>query len=63
MVSETMGMTPEMISEETHLHINTVYALLKANKIPHIKLTRRYIISRSEFSKWLAGNPPAPTAK
>lgn len=63
MVNETMGMTPEMISKETHLHINTVYALLKANKIPHIKLTRRYIISRSEFSRWLAGTLPAPTAK
>jgi excisionase family DNA binding protein len=63
MFDYTMGMTPEMVSKEAHLHINTVYALLKANKIPHVKLARRYIISRSEFSKWLAGYPPPPTTK
>jgi excisionase family DNA binding protein len=52
----TMALTPEQIAAETTLHINTVYRLIKEGKLPHIKLARRYLISRVEFEKWLAGN-------
>lgn len=59
-----MALTPEMVSEQTHLHINTVYSLIKSGRIPHIKLSRRYLVSAKELEKWLAGNPPpsAPTS-
>jgi excisionase family DNA binding protein len=58
----TMSLTPEMVAAETHLHVNTVYRLLKTNKLPHIKLSRVYLISRVEFEKWLAGHSNGPPA-
>jgi excisionase family DNA binding protein len=51
----TMALTPEQASEQLHCHINTIYALLKNGRLPHIKLSRRYLISRIELEKWLAG--------
>jgi len=59
----TMGMTPEMVAAQAHKHINTIYRLLKENKLPHVKLSRSYLISRVEFEKWLAGQSnQAPSA-
>ena len=58
----TMALTPEMVAVETHLHVNTVYRLLKTNQIPHVKLSRVYLISRVEFEKWLAGQSNGPPA-
>jgi len=57
----TMALTPEQFAEETSLHINTIYKLLKKEGgLPHIKLARRYLISRIEAESWLRGNrPPA----
>ena len=62
--SLTMALTPEMVAAESHKHVNTIYGLLKENKLPHVKLGRSYLISRIEFEKWLAGqsNQP-PTAR
>jgi excisionase family DNA binding protein len=57
-----MALTPEQIAAETSLHVNTVYQLLKKGKLPHVKLSRRYLISRVEFEKWLAGNNRPPAA-
>ena len=59
----TMAMTPEQVAADTGLHINTIYRLIKEDKLPHIKLTRRYLISRIEYEKWLAGefNKPLNT--
>ena len=51
----TMAMTPEQVDADAGLHINTIYKLIRENKLPHIKLTRRYLISRTEYEKWLAG--------
>lgn len=51
----TMALTPEEVAAQTSLHVNTVYRLMKEGKLPHIKLARRYLISRVEFEKWLAG--------
>jgi excisionase family DNA binding protein len=60
----TMALTPEWISKDTHLHINTIYQLIKDGKLPHIKLGRRYLISRVEYEKWLSGqfNQPSGTS-
>jgi excisionase family DNA binding protein len=59
----SMALTPEQIAAETSLHVNTVYALLKKNEIPHVKLCRRYLVSRVEFEKWLAGQQLAKNEK
>jgi len=52
----TMALTPEQCAAETSLHVNTIYRLIKEGSLPHIKLARRYLISRVEFEKWLSGN-------
>jgi len=56
----TMALTPEQIAADTSLHINTIYQLIKDGKLPHIKLGRRYLISRAEYEKWLSGQPTQP---
>jgi excisionase family DNA binding protein len=58
----TMALTPEQIAAETSLHVNTIYRLMKEGKLQHIKLARRYLISRVEFEKWLAGQSTQPPA-
>ena len=58
----TMALTPEQIAADTSLHINTIYQLIKDGKLPHIKLGRRYLISRAEYEKWLSGQPTQPPA-
>lgn len=60
--SRTMALTPEMVAAEAHKHVNTIYGLLKENKLPHVKLGRSYLISRIEFEKWLAGQSNQPPA-
>lgn len=57
-MNERMGMSVEQVAEQTGLHPNTIYRLIKTGQLPHIKLCRKYIISRAEFEKWLAGNLP-----
>ena len=58
MINQSMAMTPEQIAAETSLHINTVYSYIKSGRIPHVKLSRRYLVSRVEFEKFLSGNQP-----
>jgi len=60
--NSTMALTPEWIAADTSLHINTIYQLIKDGKLPHIKLGRRYLISRIEYEKWLAGQSTQPPA-
>ena len=62
MENQSMAMTPEQIATETSLHINTIYTYIKSGKIPHIKLARRYLVSRTEFEKWLSGQSTPPAA-
>jgi excisionase family DNA binding protein len=62
MEQKSMAMTPASISADTGLHINTIYRLLKENKIPHVKLSRAYLISRAEYAKWLSGQSTRPPA-
>jgi len=57
----TMALTPEQIAAETSLHINTVYTYIKSGKIPSVKLSRRYLVSRAEFEKFLAGQSSQST--
>jgi len=47
-----MALTPEQIAAETSLHINTVYTYIKSGKIPSVKLSRRYLVSRAEFENF-----------
>ena len=56
----SMALTPEQIATDTSLHINTIYQLIKDGKLPHIKLGRRYLISRAEYEKWLSGQSTKP---
>ena len=62
MENKSMAMTPEQISVETNLHINTVYFYLKTGRIPNVKLARRYLVSRLQFENFLAGQSSQPPA-
>ena len=62
-VNLSMALTPEQIADETSLHVNTIYSLLKKGEIPHVKLSRRYLVSRIEFEKWLAGQQVSENEK
>lgn len=67
MVIQTNGMalTPEMVAAECHKSPATIYKLIKENRLPHVRLGRTYLISRTQFEKFLAGQsnntPAAPT--
>jgi len=52
---------PEDIAKATGLGLNLVYRLLRAGEIPHVKAGDRYLVSRGNFEKWLAGQSQVPT--
>lgn len=52
----TLALTPELAAKQLHCCVHTVYTLIKENRIPYVKLSRRYLISSAELAKWLAGN-------
>jgi excisionase family DNA binding protein len=58
-------MTPYDVANELHISLPLVYRQLRNGTIPHVKLGDKYLISRSSFEKWLAGNcaNPVPASK
>lgn len=46
---------PEDIAKETGLGLNLIYRLLRAGDISHVKAGDRYLVSRPNYEKWLAG--------
>jgi len=62
MDTKSMAMTPEEIALDSKIHINTIYFYLKNGVIPHVKLQRRYLVSRLEYEKWLSGQSTQPPA-
>jgi len=53
-------MTPYDVANELHISLPLVYRQLRNGTIPHVKLGDKYLISRSSFEKWLAGNCDNP---
>jgi excisionase family DNA binding protein len=52
---ENAVMTPCEVAKETHSSLRFIYKQMKLGNIPHIKLGDKYLISRSKFNQWLAG--------
>ena len=46
-------LTPQQIAQELQLNILTVYAYIRHNKLPAIRLGRTYRISRQDFNNFL----------
>lgn len=38
------------------ISLPTVYKMIRAGMIPHVKIGHRYIIPRGQFLSWLNGN-------
>lgn len=53
---ERLTMTVKECSAALSLSENTIYALLRAGKIPCIRLNRRLIIPRKRFERFLDGD-------
>jgi excisionase family DNA binding protein len=53
---EKLAYSPEETAQATGLHVNTIYTLLRSGKMPAIRLKRKFLISKVELEKWLAGN-------
>ncbi len=59
---EKMALSPEETAQVLGLHVNSVRALIHNGKLPAIKLGRKFLISRQELQKWLAGQSNQPPA-
>ena len=63
MGNDTLALTAAQASHELQISVNTLYRWVQDGKIPAIRVgTRKYLFSRRELEKLLAGNPPAPPA-
>jgi excisionase family DNA binding protein len=51
---------PEDIAQATGLGLNLIYRLLRANKICHVKAGDRYLVSLTNYERWLSGAGQAP---
>jgi len=53
MVIERMAFTVDEVAESLHLHPNTVYKLVIENKLSHVKIGRKILISKASIEAWL----------
>ncbi len=47
--------TPEEVARMLGLHLNSVYAMLKAGDIPAVRVGRKWLISKRRFDAWFDG--------
>ena len=47
-------MTPKEVAEYLHLHLATLYKLIKRGEIPSFKIGSDHRFMRDEIEKWLA---------
>jgi excisionase family DNA binding protein len=61
----TQGATysPDELARVLGVARNTVYANLRAGKIPHVKMGRRFVIPRAAVDAWFAAVGQQPTAR
>lgn len=55
---ENEMITVKEIAKYLRLSLPTVYRLINAGTIPHVKIGCRYIIPRDTFLSWVASNAP-----
>lgn len=55
---ENEMITVKEIAKYLRLSLPTVYRLVNAGTIPHVKIGCRYIIPRDAFLSWVASNAP-----
>jgi excisionase family DNA binding protein len=53
MESEKKVLTPIEVAKKLGCCRKTIYSMLKANEIPHVKIGDMYMIPVSAFEKWL----------
>ena len=62
MANETIALSTIEAARELRCHPNTLLRWVAEGKVPHIRLGRKLLFSRSEISKLVAGQfnqPPA----
>lgn len=55
-MSDDMFLTVPEVARILRMSDGNVYTMVKQNRIPNVKIGRRYVIPRKQFDKWLSGN-------
>lgn len=55
---ENEMITVKEVAKYLRLSLPTVYRLVNAGTIPHVKIGCRYIIPRTDFLSWVESNVP-----
>lgn len=53
MAVEKLAYSPQEVAEALGLSLNTVYSLLKSNKLKHLKLERRILVPKQALDELL----------
>ncbi len=57
---EKMAYSPIEAASATGLCLNTIYKLLRQNRLQSVRVNRKLLIPRTSISAFLAGQPPQP---
>lgn len=49
MIAEKLAMTPKEVADTLGLSLNTIYSLLRENKLPYVRWNRRILIPRKDL--------------
>lgn len=55
-MSDDMFLTVPEVAQILRMSDGNVYTMVKQNRIPNLKIGRRYVIPRKQFNLWLSGN-------
>ncbi|MGO9602130.1 MAG: helix-turn-helix domain-containing protein [Candidatus Binataceae bacterium] len=47
-------MTAKEVAEYLHVHLTTLYKLIRKDALPHFKIASEYRFNRQEIEKWMA---------
>jgi excisionase family DNA binding protein len=62
MTSDDQFLTTDQVLEYLHLNLKTVYRLIKAGKLPAVRVGRQWRFKKRDLDAWLGGAPSAPVA-
>jgi excisionase family DNA binding protein len=61
-VKTKLTFSPDELITELGLGRTSVYNLLRTGELRHVRVGRRIIVPAAEVERFLAGEPPDPTA-
>jgi excisionase family DNA binding protein len=59
MTSDDQLLTTDQVLEYLHLNLKTVYRLIKAGKLPAVRVGRQWRFKKRDLDAWLGGASPA----